>query len=416
VDSLAAAAGEAEALARWRAQLAQAARLQRRFASQRPPRVLPTSASEWFELARGLWPAARTSEARLAELLRIPSMAAADWLEEHFQDPLLRAGLASGGLGLGVVGPRQPGTAAGVLLRESPLGTRVEGGTRKLMQALVAVARSHGAEFQHGRAVQSLLLDGSRVTGVELEDGVRFHAEQVISSADPKSTLACLVPESALSLRTRRAARHFRTRGAIAVLRLALSEPARFTAVEGAALAHVRVVGDIDTLERAYDRLKYDELPRGEEGALDRPWLELAQPSLEDAELAPAGGAVLNVHVHALPYEPRTGWSEEARAALQADVLARLERLAPGLERSVVGSELLLPADLAAKHLLAGGHLGHGELALDQLWVMRPSLALARHTTELPGLLLASAGTHPGPFAILGAGLAAARAVLEGEG
>jgi phytoene dehydrogenase-like protein len=47
---------------------------------------------------------------------------------------------------------------------------------------------------------------------------------------------------------------------------------------------------------------------------------------------------------------------------------------------------------------LFGGHIFHGELALDQLFAMRPVLGYGRYRTPIDGLYLCGAGTHPGGF------------------
>ncbi len=45
---------------------------------------------------------------------------------------------------------------------------------------------------------------------------------------------------------------------------------------------------------------------------------------------------------------------------------------------------------------LWGGHRFHGDLALDQLFTMRPLLSWARYRTPIAGLLLRGSGTTPG--------------------
>ncbi len=52
--------------------------------------------------------------------------------------------------------------------------------------------------------------------------------------------------------------------------------------------------------------------------------------------------------------------------------------------------------DLESTHSYTGGHIHHGEMALDQLFIMRPTLGWAQHTTPVGGLFLCGAGTHPG--------------------
>jgi phytoene dehydrogenase-like protein len=60
---------------------------------------------------------------------------------------------------------------------------------------------------------------------------------------------------------------------------------------------------------------------------------------------------------------------------------------------------------------LHGGHIFHGELALDQLANMRPLLGYSRYESPISGLFLCSAGTHPGGFMSGGSGKMAAHQV-----
>jgi phytoene dehydrogenase-like protein len=60
---------------------------------------------------------------------------------------------------------------------------------------------------------------------------------------------------------------------------------------------------------------------------------------------------------------------------------------------------------------MTGGHMFHGEMALDQFWIARPLLGWSQYRTPLPGLFLASAGTHPGGGLTGLPGLHAAHAV-----
>ena len=127
---------------------------------------------------------------------------------------------------------------------------------------------------------------------------------------------------------------------------------------------------------------------------------------------APAGAATLSVLVHGVPRELAGGWTDGAADELRESILATLEEAAPGLREALLGHQLLTPAALETDLGLDGGHLLGGELSLDQLWLQRPSLALSRHGTPLPGLYLGGAATHPGGPHACGAGALAAQAVL----
>ena len=54
------------------------------------------------------------------------------------------------------------------------------------------------------------------------------------------------------------------------------------------------------------------------------------------------------------------------------------------------------PQDLETSYGFTGGHIFHGELALDQLFTMRPVLDWARYKTPIRNLFLCGSGTHPG--------------------
>ena len=97
-----------------------------------------------------------------------------------------------------------------------------------------------------------------------------------------------------------------------------------------------------------------------------------------------------------VPGEPEGGWSEARREQFTTQLLAALEQQAPGLSALVEHSELLTPADLEAGWRVSGGHWHHGEMALDQMLMMRPTYEAAQYATPIPGLHLCSAGCHPG--------------------
>ena len=70
----------------------------------------------------------------------------------------------------------------------------------------------------------------------------------------------------------------------------------------------------------------------------------------------------------------------------------------PDLAGKVLHRHVVTPLDLEETYGLTGGHLRHGELALDQLFTMRPVLGSARYATPVSGLYLCGAGTHPASF------------------
>ena len=72
---------------------------------------------------------------------------------------------------------------------------------------------------------------------------------------------------------------------------------------------------------------------------------------------------------------------------------------------------LWTPNDLEQEFGLEGGHLFHGEFALDQFLSFRPHPSLAGYATEIGGLFLGGAGMHPAGGFTLAQGILAARSV-----
>jgi phytoene dehydrogenase-like protein len=94
-------------------------------------------------------------------------------------------------------------------------------------------------------------------------------------------------------------------------------------------------------------------------------------------------------------------------------IVQTLAVYAPDLPDTIVGHQLLTPADLEATYGLTGGHLLHGEPSLDQLFAFRPLLGWAQYRTPIEGLYLCGSGTHPGGAITGASGANASRAVVH---
>jgi phytoene dehydrogenase-like protein len=113
------------------------------------------------------------------------------------------------------------------------------------------------------------------------------------------------------------------------------------------------------------------------------------------------------------PYNLRgTTWDRE-RDRLADVATATIARYASGFEQSIVGRQVITPLDLERTYGLTGGHIFHGELALDQLLFARPLLGWARYLTPIRHLYLCGAGTHPGTGLDGRAGALAAKQILK---
>jgi phytoene dehydrogenase-like protein len=197
--------------------------------------------------------------------------------------------------------------------------------------------------------------------------------------------------------------------GTVAKANLALSGLPKFKDVGGdAALlsGRIQVSPDIDYLERAFDASKYGEFSQ-------HPYLEATIPTLWDQSLAPPGKHVMSIYMQYAPFHLRnTDWDSQ-RDALGDTVVKTLAEYAPDLPGLVEGCEVITPKDLEQTYGLTGGHIFHGELALDQLFTMRPLLNWARYRTPIKGLHLCGSGTHPGTGLTGASGANAAREIMR---
>ncbi len=374
--------------------------------SSPPPPLSPETPGDFWEIARRgvrLW---RHGRRDTLELMRVAPMCVADFLDEQFETPLLVEGLAAPAVAGTWAGPWSAGTNTNLLLAEAAPGRHLVGGPPALATALERAARAAGAEICTGAEVVRLRVEGGRATGVALASGETLDAATLVVTCDPKRAFLGLIAPGTLPIRIEDEYRRIRCRGTAAKVHLALSGPLELAGRPGRRFESIRIGGGhVDALERAFDAIKYGE-------ASAHPHLEVRVPSVADPALAPPGHHVVSILASYAPHDVAGGWTEERRTGFLESVLAVLERHAPGVRGRIVAQELLTPADLAARYALTGGQLHHGEPALDQLLVMRPTPSAARYATSVPGLYLGGSGSHGGGGVTCTPGLLAAEAAL----
>ena len=377
-----------------------------------PPRLDANNWSDSLKLLQLGWRIRRLGRRDMRELLRIGGMNAYDLLTDNFSSPLLQGALALDAV-LGTnLGPRSPGTVMTLLYRQAALfgmGSRgvalPQGGLGALSDALAAAARKAGAEIRLAAPVQQVLVSADRACGVRLASGETISAGNVISGADPKTSLLDLVGAEHLDAGFVRRVSHLRTRGLAAKLHLALDGLPAFTGLPAAAhSARLVIAPSLDHVEHAFNHSKYGEFSRA-------PALEINLPSISDATLAPAGKHVLSAVVQYAPYQLNGGWAQQ-RTAFAELLIDTLTQYAPGLRPLVRASELLTPPDMEREFRMTGGHWHHVDLALDQFFAVRPVPGATRYATPLAGFYLCGAGCHPGGGVMGIAGRNAARQVL----
>ncbi|PYU68561.1 MAG: amine oxidase [Acidobacteria bacterium] len=387
-------------------------------ASITPPAIdKPTPEDLWNLLKTGR-SVRSLGKTGIFDLLRWGPMAVADFVAEFFETELLRAVIAARGIFGTALGPWSAGSTAVLLLRAAadahPVGSAAfpRGGLGAFTCALAESARQVGAEIRTDAEVQHILVKDGAVTGIVLTDGEEIAVEAIVSGVDPKRTFFHLLDPSQLDPTFANRMKNFRANGTVAKVNLALGGLPAFPALADnesylkALSGRIHIGPEIDYLERAFDASKYGEFSK-------TPWLDVTIPTILDPSLAPDGKHVLSAYVQFAPFKLREGNWYTRRRDLGAAVIKALAAYAPNLPGVVEGIQIITPQDLETSYGFTGGHIFHGELALDQLFTMRPVLDWARYKTPIRGLFLCGSGTHPGNGLTGASGANAAREIIR---
>jgi phytoene dehydrogenase-like protein len=358
---------------------------------------------------------------RIFDLLRWGPMAVADFVAEFFETELIRATIAARGIFGTALGPWSAGSTAVLLLRAAadanPVGSAAfsRGGLGTFTRALAEAAKQAGAEIRTDVEVEHIRTKDGGVASVVLRDGEEIVTEAVVSSVDPKRTFFRLLDPTQLDPRFAQRIKNVRMKGTVAKVNLALGDLPSFPSLAGAigqdgylkALSgRIHVGPEIDYLERAFDASKYGEFPSA-------PYLDVTIPTILDPALAPDGKHVLSAYVQFAPFALKEGTWKSRRKELGEVVVKTLAQYAPNLPGIVEATQVITPEDLETIYGFTGGHVFHGELALDQLFTMRPVLDWARYQTPVRGLFLCGNGTHPGNGLTGASGANAAKEIIH---
>jgi phytoene dehydrogenase-like protein len=358
---------------------------------------------------------------RFHALYKLMTMSSADYLDEWFEfDPLKATKSASGIIGT-FLGPRSPGSAYVLLhhyMGEIDGAFRAwgfqKGGTGGISNAIAAAARAFGAEIRTDCGVDRVLIEKERTVGVVASNGDELRAPIVVSSLDPRRTFTKLLDPKQLPGELVDGITRYRFRGSSGKVNLALRGLPEFTCFKGKSEVALRALRGaisispgIDYLERAYDDAKYGEFSK-------EPYMDIVLASMIDPGMAPPGQHVMSIFVQYAPHNLNGGWNDAKREAFGNAVIRTLAKHAPNIESLIVGKQVLTPADIERITGLTEGNIFQGELALQQLFFLRPVPEWAKYRTPVRGFWQCGAGTHPGGGIMGASGHLAAREILGG--
>lgn len=380
-----------------------------------PPDMDQLGAKDLWRAWKDVRAIRKLGKKNMYRLLRWLPMPVADFTAEFFETEVLRAVIAARGVFGTSLGPHSGGSGMVMLLRAAADGTVagnnlfVEGGAGSMTQAMAAAAAEAGADVRTDARVIEIRVEEGNASGVVLSSGEEIGAGAVVSNADPKNTFLKLMNPANLPEDFTKRIRNCRSQGTVAKVNLALSGMPEFTALTDRSHAlegRIHIGPEVDYLERAFDQSKYGAFSKN-------PFLEITIPTVLDPALAPAGQHVMSVYMQYAPFKLKSNdWEVQSKALGQA-VVKMLARYAPNLPELILTHQIITPQDMQDVYGLTGGHIFHGELALDQIFSARPLLGWANYRTPINNLFLCGSGTHPGNGLTGACGLNAAREILR---
>lgn len=293
-----------------------------------------------------------------------------------------------------------PGTAPMVgfaaLMHDIPPG-RAVGGSGALTEALLSRLRTDGAQVILDCAATAITRRGDGWSVLDAT-GRTHRARTVISACHVLATLDLLAAGGHDDAVLRRWRSQIAVGSGIGMAcRIATRRLPDYPGLPSDLPAHGvhsalgLLVTDRAQLHRAHAAALVGELP-------PRPACIAMSFSGIDPTLAPPGRHLINIWSQWHPYRLADDrrWPDLAATAA-ADIVAEIDRFAPGFGESIEHLHIQTPDLLESELGLIGGNIMHVEMSIDQMFMWRPHPDLSNHRVPgADGLILAGASTHPG--------------------
>jgi phytoene dehydrogenase-like protein len=407
---------DADAMFRFQADLARYAQLIRKTLLRTPPdptSFRPRDIKELLWLAKEFW---SLGEKELYEYIRFFTMSAADFLDDYFEDDLIKAAMASPGVIGTALGVYSPGSAY-ILLHhvmgdvDGNIGAwgLARGGMGAISHAIASALTEHGGEIRTNAGVDKITVKNGKAVGIVLDNGDELHADIVVSNMDAKRTFTQCMDKNDLPPGIYDKAKNFKIRGSSGKVNIALSGLPKFNNVPDNRYINrggQGFVGSMETMERAYDCWKHGRWS-------EDPFIESVIPSAWDPTVAPPGQHWMSNFVQYCPPALADGpWTPEKRDAFGQTVINKIERYSPGFKDLIVHMEVRTPHEIEAEVGLTEGNIFQGELTIDQLLFNRPFPGYAQYRMPIKNMYMCGSSTHPGGGVSSACGANAAREIL----
>ena len=407
---------DADAMHRFQTDLTRYSQLIRKTLMRTPPdptSFRPRDIMELLWLAKKFW---ALGEKEIYEYVRFFTMSAAEYLEDYFENDLIKAAMASPGIIGTALGVYSPGSSY-ILLHhvmgdvDGSIGAwgLARGGMGAISNAIAGAVVERGGEIRTNAGVRQVLVENRKATGVVLENGDELRARIVVSNLDAKRTFTRIIDKKDLPEGIYEKARNFKIRGSSGKVNIALSALPKFSGVPDNPYLNrggQGFTGSLETLERAYDCWKHGRWS-------DNPFVESVIPSAWDPTVAPPGKHWMSNFVQYCPPELADGpWTPEKRDQFGQSVIDKIERYSPGFKDLIVHMEVRTPHEIEQEIGLTEGNIFQGELTIDQLFFNRPFPGYGQYRMPVRNLYMCGSSTHPGGGVSSVCGANAAREIL----
>ena len=407
---------DADAMHRFEADMGRYSQFIRKTLMRTPPDPVSLKIRDVRELiflGKQMW---NLGEREIYEYVRFFTMSAAEYLDDYFENSLVKASMATPGIIGTALGVESPGSAY-ILLHhvmgdvDGNIGAwgLARGGMGAISQAIANAFQSFGGEVRTEAGVQQIRVKNGKASGVVLENGDELEADIVVSNLDARRTFTNIMDPNDLPPEIVEKARNYKIRGSSGKVNIALSGLPKFINVPDNRYVNrggQAFIGDMETLERAYDCWK-----RGRWS--DDPFIESVIPSAWDPTVAPPGCHWMSNFIQYCPPKLADGpWTPEKRDAFGKTVVDKIERHSPGFKDLIVHMEVRTPHEIENEIGLTEGNIFQGELTIDQLFFNRPFPGYGQYRMPIRNLYMCGSSTHPGGGVSAACGANAAREIL----
>jgi phytoene dehydrogenase-like protein len=407
---------DADAMHRFQADLTRYAQLIRKTLMRTPPdptSFRPRDIMELLFFAKELW---KLGEREIYEYVRFFTMSAAEFLDDYFENNLIKAAMASAGIIGTALGVKSPGSSY-ILLHhvmgdvDGSIGAwgLPRGGMGAISESIAGALQEHGGELRMNASVSKVLVEKREAVGVVLENGEEIRARIVVSNLDARRTFTRMVDKDDLPDGIYEKACNYKIRGSSGKVNIALSGMPKFTHLPDNRYVNrggQGFTGSLETMERAFDCWKHGRWS-------EDPFVEGVIPSAWDPTVAPPGKHWMSNFVQYCPPTLDTGqWTPDDRDQFGQAVIDKIARYSPGFKDLVEHVDVRTPFDMQRAIGLTEGNIFQGELTIDQLLFNRPFPGYAQYRMPVKNLYMCGSSTHPGGGVSAVCGANAAREIL----